>query len=197
MAVASLDTLIALACALGADLSIRLFPTSAPRIRDHLQAPMVDALIRRLDRRWPARPEVPVPAARGVIDLVLRLRGGELAIACEAHSELRSVERVLRRLAEKTVALGDVGPPRLPGALAAPASSLLVVRASSKNREIAIAYAATLEAAFPGNARFALDALTGPTAPWPGPTLLWVRLGAGHAEVLDRPPRGVRVGRSE
>src|SRR5690242_11031767 len=44
---ASLDTLVALAAALGADVSVRLFPTSGPRIRDRLQAPIVEALLHR------------------------------------------------------------------------------------------------------------------------------------------------------
>src|SRR5256885_1281030 len=78
LAVASLDVLVSLAACLGADLGVRLFPTAGPRLRDRLQAPMIEALLRRLHRGWPAAPELPVVHARGVIDVALSLRAGGL-----------------------------------------------------------------------------------------------------------------------
>jgi transcriptional regulator with XRE-family HTH domain len=189
LAAASLDLLLALSANLGSDLSLRLFPTAGPRLRDHLQAPMVEALVRHLDRRWVARPEVPVPLARGVIDLTLSLRGEGFAVACEAHSELRSIELVLRRLSEKSLALGQVdgfGPAT---------SSLLLLRSTARTRSLVRLHEATFAAAFPGRCRDALAALGGSGAGWPGSTLLWVRLEGRTAELLDTPPRMIRVGR--
>ena len=187
---ASFETLIAVSACLGADLGVRLFPTSGPRLRDHLQAPMVEALLARLDHRWRALPELPVPQARGVIDVVLRLRGGSMAIAVEAHSELRSVDLVLRRLREKTLALAEAGSQG--GGVT---SSALLLRSTTRTREVVRLHQATFAAAFPGPARQAIASLTGPSAAWPGPTLLWVRLEGGRGELLHAPPRGVWVGR--
>lgn len=186
----SLETLLSLGLALGADVSVRLFPTTTPRIRDHLQAAMLEALLRRLDSaRWRARPEVPVPAARGVIDLVLRSSSDELAIACEAHSQLRSVDLVLRRLQEKTLALAALdGGRRM-------VSGLLLVRSTLATRDVIRLHTAAFETALPGSCSVAMAALSGPSASWPGPTLLWARVEGGRAEILESPPRGIRVGR--
>ena len=47
-AAASAEVFVAIADALGADLSIRMHPGSGPRIRDRHQAPIVEALVRDL-----------------------------------------------------------------------------------------------------------------------------------------------------
>jgi transcriptional regulator with XRE-family HTH domain len=183
------DLLIALGACLGADLGVRLFPTAGPRLHDRFQAPMLEALLRMRHPSWAANPEVPVPAARGVIDLVLTRGTDRSTIACECHSELRRLELALRRGAEKADALGprfEDGPPP---------SRLLLLRSTDSTRAVARTFEATLLAAFPGRAADALAALRAAEAPWPGATLLWATVSAGRAELLDRPPRGVRVGR--
>src|SRR6185503_6875245 len=101
----TIRTLVALATCLGSDLGVRIFPTSQPRLQDRFQAPMVEAMISKLGPLWQPRPEVPIPAARGVIDLLLTRRLDRLVICCECHSELRRLELVLRRAHEKTEAL--------------------------------------------------------------------------------------------
>jgi transcriptional regulator with XRE-family HTH domain len=186
---ASMATLRAIGACLGADLGVRFFPGAGPRLHDRFQAPIIEALLRIRHASWAAQPEVPVPAARGVIDLVLTRATDRCTIACECHSELRRLEVVLRRGAEKAEAIGqrfEAGPP---------ASSLLLLRSTESTRAIARAYEATLSAAFPGRAADAYAALTSPDAPWPGSSILWARLGSTGAEILDKPPRGVRVGR--
>lgn len=184
----SLDALVALSSCLGADLGIRMFPVAGPRLHDRFQAAMVEALIRSLGRTWRPEPEVLVPAARGVIDLVLSRTLDQLSIACECHSELRRLDVVLRRLAEKEEALrAQIDPGRT-------ASSLLLLRSTRATREIAKAYGGTLAAAFPSRTIEVLDALRGATA-WPGRGIVWARVEGGKAEILDAPPRGVRVGR--
>ena len=188
LAAASMDVLTAVSASLGADLSLRLFPTAAPRLRDHLQAPMVEAVIRRLGPRWAVAPELPVAEARGVIDLALRLRHDGLGIACEVQSQLRSIDLIQRRLAEKALALAELeefGPTT---------SKLLVVRSTVRNREIVRTHHATLQASFPARCADAVAALTG-REDWPGPALLWIRLEREVAALLDDPPRGVQVGR--
>jgi len=184
----SLDVLIAIGACLGADLSIRYFAGPGPRLHDRFQAPMVEALIRELASEWRAQPEVPVPAARGVIDLVLRRPADDTVVACECHSELRRLELVLRRLAEKTEAL------RGRETSSANVSGLLLLRSTAATRAVARAYQATLAAAFPGSAADSLLALRGDAA-WPGPAILWARVEGGRAVVLERPLRGVAVSR--
>ena len=184
----SIDSLVAISACLGAEAGIRIFPTARPRVHDRFQAPMVEALLRSLGSTWRAKPEVTVVAARGVIDLVLARAVDRCTVACECHSELRRVELILRRQAEKADALGSqfAGGP--------PASSLLAIRSTETSRAIARTYEATLSAAFPARAADALAALTG-NAPWPGPAVIWMDVEAGRARLLDGPPRGVRLGR--
>src|SRR5262245_7741873 len=57
----SVDVLVAISACLSADLSIRLFPRATLGIRDRLQAPMVEALVRAMGPDWRAAAEVPVP----------------------------------------------------------------------------------------------------------------------------------------
>lgn len=185
----SIDVLVAIAAALGADLGIRLFPGSGPRIRDRLQAPIVEALIRCLHPRWRPMPELAVPKARGFIDLGIGLRDGNVGVACEVHSELRSIDRIQRRIFEKAAALAELG---IVGANVTP---LLVIRATAATRSIVRTYEATLAASFPASIEATLSALRGSSAPWPGPAILWARLENGRAEILEHPPRGIGLGR--
>jgi transcriptional regulator with XRE-family HTH domain len=184
----SFATMIALSSCLGADFSVRLFPTAGPRLHDRFQAPMIEALIQRLGPPWRAQPEVAVPAARGVIDLVLTRALDSLAIACECHSEVRRLEQVLRRAAEKADGL------RTSGDAKSTVSSLLLLRSTLSTRALAKAYASTFTAAYPARCRDALDALSGNVA-WPGAAILWATVERGRAVILDEPPRGVRFGR--
>jgi hypothetical protein len=184
----SFDALIGIATCLGADTGVRLFPVAQPRIHDRFQAPMVEALVRCLGPGWRGTPEVPVPAARGVIDLVLARSVDRCTVACECHSELRRLELILRRAAEKAVALG----PQFAGG--PPPSTLLAIRSTEATRAVARRYEATLAAAFPGRTAEAVAALTA-NAPWPGAAIVWLEVEAGRARLLDGPPRGVRLGR--
>jgi transcriptional regulator with XRE-family HTH domain len=184
----SLEVLTAIAACLGSDLSVRMFPTAVPRIRDRFQAPMIEALVRLLGPSWHARPEVVVQAARGVIDMVLSRSLDRLAVACECHSELRRLELILRRAAEKADGLrGELGAP-------ASLSSMLLLRSTGATRAVARAYEATLSAAYPARTADALEALRGKAA-WPGPAIVWAAVEGGRARILEAPPRGVRVGR--
>lgn len=185
----SVDALVAIGASLGADLGVRYFPGSGPRIKDRIQAPMVEALIRILHPRWIRLPELAVPKARGFVDLALGLRDADAGIECEAHSEMRVVDELLRRQVEKTLALAELG------LVGAEVSRLLLVRSTKRNRDIARVFEATLIAAFPGRVADAVAALRGGIASWPGPTMLWATVEDGKAAILDAPPRGIRVGR--
>jgi transcriptional regulator with XRE-family HTH domain len=185
----TLRILLAIGHCLGADLSVRFFPGSGPRIVDRFQAPMVEALLRILGSHWRAQPEVPVAAARGVLDLVLRRRDASLVVACECHSELRRLELVIRRLAEKADAL----PGQVDGDVVV--SRMLLLRSTAATRSIARSYEATLAAAFPARSADAVAALNTGGTEWPGPVIVWARGDGGRTVILDGPPRGVRVGR--
>jgi transcriptional regulator with XRE-family HTH domain len=187
---ASVEVLIAISAALGADLSIKLFPGTGPRIRDHLQVAMSETLLAALDPRWNATPEVPVyRPVRGVIDLVLTDRRGPTLLATELHSQLRRVEQQVRWAVQKEEALA-----LLPDHAGRQVSRLLVLRNTAATREAVQAAARTLRAAYPARAADALTSLTG-GAPWPGPTVLWAIVERGAARLMDGPPRGIVVGR--
>jgi hypothetical protein len=123
-----------------------------------------------------------------VIDAVLGRRLDRLTVACESHSELRRLDLALRRLAEKADGL------RGQAEAAGTVSTMLLLRSTAATRAIAKAYEATLAAAFPARSADAVAALRGAAA-WPGPAIVWVRLEGVRAEILERPPRGIRLGR--
>lgn len=186
----SLDVLVGVAAALGADLSVRLFPGVGPRLQDRFQAPMIEALLRILDPRWTALAEVPVgQPTRGIVDLVLNDGTVGISIAGEAQSELRRLEQSIRWSTEKSEMLASrriYGPE---------VSRLLLLRSTVATRDLARQFEATLSAAFPARTADAVAALRRPDVPWPGPAIVWVRVERGVGEILDRPPRGVPVGR--
>jgi hypothetical protein len=188
----SLQVIARLASALGLRLSVRLYPGTGPLIRDHLQALMIQGLLTVLHERWTPRPEVAVyQPVRGVIDLVLSTAGGVI-VACEAQSELRRLEQQVRWSQAKADALGAGT------AHGEPASRivgrLLLLRSTTRSRAIVTQHGQLIEAAYPARSVDAYAALTG-LAPWPGDALLWCRIEAGTALLLQHPPRGVKVGR--
>ena len=156
---ASLAALTAIATVLGADLSLRAYPTTGPRIRDHIQAAMVEALQRILHPRWTASPEVPVyRPSRGVIDLVLSDSCEPLVVASEMHSELRRLEQQMRWHREKEASLPSADLWGFAtGDAPAATSRLLVLRSTRSLRELTNTYAATLRAVYPARAADVLE----------------------------------------
>ena len=190
---ASLETLVAISTALGADISVRFYPGTGPRLTDRHQARMLEVLIRALSPDW--RPHVEVPVlrpARGVIDVVLERGGARLLVTTEAYSELRRLEQQIRWSTEKAASLGSsdlVGPGPVPTF-----SRLLVLRSTAATRELARQFEATLRAAYPSRTADIVASLRD-GADWPGPGIVWIRIEGERVELLDRPPRGVSLGR--
>lgn len=122
----SLDLLERIAVAPGADLGVRLFPGSGPRLHDRFQAPMVEALLRILHPRWTPELEVAAGRGRGMIDLLLADRLTPQVVAIEAQSEIRRFEEQLRWAAEKADALANRFEP------ARPVSRLLLLRSTTR-----------------------------------------------------------------
>ncbi len=183
MARPSLEAVLAIAAALGCDLSVRMFPGTGPRIRERIQVAMSEALLASLHPRWRAQPEVPVyRPVRGVIDLVLADAAAHLVVPTELQSELRRVEQQIRWSVQKADALAamhDHAGDRV--------SRLVVVRNTAAMRETVRAAALTLAAAYPARAADAIAALTA-DGPWPGAALLWANAERGEARILDGPP---------
>jgi transcriptional regulator with XRE-family HTH domain len=193
----SLQVLARVASALGMSLSIRLYPGTGPLIRDHIQPVMLGALLGILHQRWRRRPEVAVyKPVRGVIDLVLEERMDRLIVACEAQSDLRRLEQQVRWSRAKADALREtLGPEALRGdAAERVVGRLLLLRSTARTRAIVAEYAQFMAAAYPARTSDAYAALVG-EAPWRADALVWCRVERGEAVVLDRPPRGITVGR--
>jgi transcriptional regulator with XRE-family HTH domain len=182
------------AAVLGMSLSVRLYPGTGPLIRDQHQAAMLGALIGIAHPRWRRQLEVAVyRPVRGFIDCVLDA-SGEPVVACEAESDLRRIEQQVRWSSAKADALvaartGDAstGPPIR-------VACLLLLRSTTRTRSVVAQHSELLATAYPARATDVYLALTGST-PWPGDALLWCRVENGIAVVLDRPPRGIVVGR--
>jgi transcriptional regulator with XRE-family HTH domain len=190
----SLEVLVALGVALGADLGVRYFAGSGPRIHDRFQAPIQEALLRALHPRW--RPDLEVPVerpARGVIDSVLWDSVTRIVVAAEIQSDLQRLEQQLRWGHEKAEALAL----RVAASIEHPrqVSQLLVLRSTVRTRELARQYDATMRTAFPARTADAFDALRSPDQPWPGSAIVWARLHGTRAWLMRLPPPGVAVGR--
>ncbi len=193
---ASIEVLTALGVALGADLSLRYFAGSGPRLHDRFQAAMVETLLRSLDPRWRIELEVPVSnPARGVIDLVLSDRSSAVVVAAEAQSELRRLEEQIRWATEKAEGLGRrLAEDRRTGQ-SVPVTRLLVLRSTVDTRQIAGRYEASLTAAYPARTRDVIAALTTAAAPWPGPGIVWIQLHGETRTLMPLPPPRVALGR--
>ncbi len=191
----TLDALAALATALGAEASVRLYRFAGPRLRDHIQVRLIETLLEHLHPRWDPRLEVPVyRPARGVIDLVIVEPQAREIVGGEAHSEVRRAERQLRWAAEKTDALPSAsgwpwmaGEPRV--------SRMLLLRSTRVTREVVASAPALFRAAYPGRTADAVTALTEPGHPFPDASVVWVDLRGAASRLLDGPPRGIEVGR--
>jgi hypothetical protein len=119
------------------------------------------------------------------VEIVLHQQRQRTLVATELESDLRRVEQVVRWSAEKAESLPSADPWDRWAIEARPeVSRLLVVRWTRANRAAADASRRTLRAAYPADPRDALEALTGGSAPWPGPTLLWARIDRGERALL-------------
>jgi transcriptional regulator with XRE-family HTH domain len=189
----SLETLMTLAIALGADLSVKFYPGTGPRLTDRHQSRMVEAVLQRLAPAWRPHLEVPVSRPfRGVIDVVFERLGERRFVVSEAYSTVARLEQQIRWSADKAASLGS-------WSLVEPGSEwtssrLLILRSTAANRDLARTFESTLHTAYPAKTRDAARSLTG-GEPWPGDAIIWVRIDGDRVELMDAPPRGVSVGR--
>jgi transcriptional regulator with XRE-family HTH domain len=190
---ASLESLVACAAAIGADVSIRIDPGVGPRLTDRHQAAMIEEILRHLNPIWRPHLEVSVSRpSRGVIDAVFERRDQPTLVVSEFQSTLPRLEQQLRWIGEKVAAIASsdlVGPRALP-----PVSKLLVLRSTEATREVARRFESILRTAYPAQTRAAVDSLRS-GSPWPGDAIVWMRIEGTTVTVLDGPPRGVAVGR--
>lgn len=190
----SISVLAAIGEPLGADLSVRFYPNTGPLVRDHIQARLVEELLRIANARWRRLSEVPVyRPARGRVDVVLHDPAAAVVVATEVHSQVRRLEQQLGWANLKAESLPSAefwqrvgGKPAI--------GQLLVLRSTRATRELARRFETTLRAAYPASAADAYAAITG-EGEWPGNALLWADVTTDAVRILDRPPRGVSVGR--
>lgn len=189
----SLETLAAASVALGADVSVRVYGASGPRLVDRHSARMTQAVLDRLSDAWRVHLEVPVwRPVRGVIDGVLERTNDPLWVLAEFQSTFTRLEQQLRWMAEKA---DSIGSSRLATDRSVPPTSrLLVVRSTAANREIARRFEMLLRTAYPASTAAAVTSLT-TGSPWPGDAIVWVRIEGDVVELLAGPPRGVVLGR--
>lgn len=186
---ASLETYARLAVVLGADLSLRFYPTTGPTIRDRHQSAIAETLLSIVHPRWAPFAEIAVRRpSRGWIDLGLHEARAALFVATEIESGLRRLEQQLRWMEAKAAALPSwEGWARLDPEPTL--SRLLIVRETRTTRRVAEEHRRLLRAAYPADPRDALEALRGPGT-WPGPAILWAattRAGGGPYRLVARP----------
>jgi transcriptional regulator with XRE-family HTH domain len=172
----SISTCSRLALGLGADLPLRLYPTTGPIIRDRHQASIAESTLGFVHQRWHPYSELAVRRpSRGWIDLGLHDARANVFIATEIQSEMRRLEQLLRWAEAKASAL----PSWENWARLEPEptiSRLLIVRETRANRATAEEHRRLLRTSYPADARDALEALHS-TSAWPGPAILWAAHG--------------------
>jgi transcriptional regulator with XRE-family HTH domain len=189
----SIETAAALALALGARYEMRLRVGTGSPIRDHIQARIVEALLRVAHPRWRRFVEVVVHRpVRGSIDVVFHDPVAGMVIATEVQSQIRRLEQQLRWSNEKARAILPSGAIPQAGAATPDVSQLLVIRSTRTNREIVATYTSTIRTAFPAATDAAHRALTTNEGAWPGAALLWATVEGSTVRILDGPPRGLR-----
>lgn len=193
----SQDALVAIATALGRDVSIRLFESTAPQVRDRIQVRMIEALLGSLDPRWTPRLEVAVHRpVRGVIDVVLQDRSTLDLVAGEGHSRLHTVEGQLRWAGAKADALPSAKGWPWADTLELPEiGRLLLLRSCSETHDLVRSLPSTFAAAYPGDTEQAVAALTGATTRWPGAAVVWVAIDGKDTRLLKGRPRQIAAGR--
>jgi hypothetical protein len=113
-------------------------------------------------------------------------------IATEVHSQVRRLEQQLGWARMKAESLPSADFWRFTDSPSV--GQLLVIRSTRATRELVRRFEATLQAAYPAPVAAAVAALAG-TDPWPGNALLWADVTGDTVRILDRPPRGVTLGR--
>jgi transcriptional regulator with XRE-family HTH domain len=188
----SVEVMGRLAAALGGRLGLYLQQGTGPVLRDHFQAAIIEALGALLDARWQQALEVNVyKPVRGTIDVVLDDRHAWLAIAGEAHSELRRLEQQVRWANAKADALERT---RVDDGYPVTVSRLPLLRSTPSTRQVAAIYRNVLAAFYPARHEDAVASLTG-AAPWPGSAIVWFEVTKGVARLLETPPDRTRAGR--
>lgn len=191
---ASSHVLVSVADVLGADLAIRAYPSTGPRIHDRIQARIVEELIGASRARWRTYVEVPVRhPARGYVDVVLSDRQAARLVATEVQSDLRRIEQQLRWAQEKAASLPSADLWRT-FETAPVVSSILVLRSTERTRALVDRFPGTFAALYPARAAEVHAAITG-DGPWLGPGILWARVLGDAVMLLPHPPRGVAFGR--
>ena len=190
----SVSVLTAISRALGGDLSVRFYPSGGPQIHDRIQARIVEELMRLAHPTWDRTVEVAViRPVRGFIDVVFDSEPRQTTVATEVESRIDRLEQQIRRADEKARSLpssefwGRLDSDRK-------VHRLLVLRSTVATREVARRFEATLRTAYPVRAADVYAALTTGTA-WPGDGILWADVKGDAARILERPPRGVALGR--
>lgn len=138
--------------------------------------------------------EVPVyRPARGRIDVVLHDALAAVVVATEVHSQVRRLEQQL--------GWADLKAESLPSAdfwrhmdREPSIGQLLVLRSTRATRELARSFQSTLRTAYPVRAADVLAAVAS-DGEWPGAGLLWADVTGDAVRIVDRPPRGLSLGR--
>jgi transcriptional regulator with XRE-family HTH domain len=170
---------IRIALALGADVALRLYPTTGPAIRDRHPSALAESILCVIHPKWTRHSEIAVrQPSRGWIDLGLHASNYGVFVATEIQSELRRLEQLVRWSEAKAAALPSwEGWPHLGEQVAV--SKLLVIRDTRTNRDVAATFRRLLRTAYPSDPDDALAALVG-DVPWPGAALLWASPERGN-----------------
>lgn len=172
---ADLATQSRLAAAVGLQLSVRLFPNGHVRLRDSGQLSIAQLLIAQADAAW--RPILEHP-----IGLAPDLRAADLVLVSPVEVIDLEIERNLADL-QAQLRAGMLKRDDLAHRFVQPVRFVLVLRDTTRLRQMVHAYARAISAALPKNSREVLAALRS-GEPLGADGLLWVREGTRGRSVI-------------
>lgn len=165
---ASLDTLCAVAGAVGLDTVVRTYPGTPPTLRDTGQLALVERLCREAHAVWQPHVELLIGQHGESIDLVLL--GSQEIWATEIERMATDFQAQYRRADRKREALGALH--------RRPVRLVMVVEDTRRNRSAVEAHLAFMRSVLPAGTRQVLNALRRGT-PLGEDGLAWIRRATG------------------
>lgn len=144
-----LNTLVAVADAVGLDLVVSVYPGAAPRLRDSGQMVVAEALVAEAHDRWQAHTEVIAGDHGRSADLVFL--GPDEVLHLEIERQLTDYQAQVRRAAEKRQHLA--APERRPVRL------VLVIEDTPRNRLVVAPFENLIRRQLPATSREILAAI--------------------------------------
>jgi transcriptional regulator with XRE-family HTH domain len=163
------------AAALGADLTLGLYPAASPLIHDAAHARLVETVVRLRHPSWQVTVEAPVPDG-GRRSSDVRIERARDIVLIEVETHIQALEALIRESNDKRACVVRVAGDRR-------VHAVLVLPPTRHHRALMAAHPETVGVAYPHRSVDLRRALAGPSLDWPGDGIIW--LGADRTRTGD------------